>query len=798
MKQRPLVLGLIALVLTAHAVSACAPMDFSCYTYDFLETVFLDALGIKNIGTEEAPQYEANGGTLTSLKEKIAWNPNIEEYPVINNMMTFWLYILGGYFTISLMLLGYKYMTSGDDPRGRVESTIAIKRLFVGMVVVLLSKEIYNLLLYFSSSVSGFIMSVNPDITKFVDALMSTNTTLFVLGFAAIVSLAAMAVMLLRFIMVLVLAMLFPLILAFYYTKLPFVEDLGRKGISWVFSAMVAQVLMAGFFVMSIISAGSFDAQDPVGSMMASMLFIAGLVGMTVAPLGSLAITRALGSTVSAIGGGVALAGAASANPALMAAGSVAAAGGGILQGTSDVTSAELVSANAISRYNSPKKSSSPKSREASDDSSTPQIWSGMDRKVDGRTIQSWAEQTAFAEIEEAESSGRPYNINDEGFGRTLSRGMMGRGFNKPSRTYNDMYPKMGRCWADGGGELPMHLKETWIPHWQKHAAVDVDEDGNLHVTEKGMQVVKKYGHHSNPVMDSRKRLVKPSTESNFRPDADSILKDGSSLPWFKHTEGNMELLDATEAAALEKRFPNLAGGVRPVIIPNMREISSPGADKIWGLCNPPNASPEQRKALERVSKDFKDRAWNPGMNTQDYLDEHGIDRSSLSDEDSEYYRMRELQEAYYKGLANERAVLNIESTPVKASRQQASSLATEPGMRAFPLAGDTVMSDRVLASSIGRLTDDNSVLLNNPLAIEGHSITESGEKVKTAVYAEDLGERTCFVSVSDNRTTTHLVSNEMQPIQTIKKEAGKESDINKVFARLSADVKQKGGHDGK
>lgn len=793
MKAAKLLITLLALACMAQGVPACAITDIGCMLEQRAVGNSLSFLGIQNIGTEEAPQYAIEGGTLGTLRDKITWNPDISDYPVLLNMINAFLMLVGPFFALALMWLGFKYMTMGDNPAGRSQSISAIKRLFVGMIAVLFSRQIFDLFLDVSTALASMVMSVNPSITLLAEAIMVTRTTSFLFAvFVVLTTILALLVVAIRYLLVLVLAVFFPLILACYFIDIDFIRGLGRFGMNAVVGVMTMQFIMAALFSVSLIAASSLDVSDPIGSVMALFICCGGFIGMALAPLGALGVHKVVGGAVGVAGAGAVVVGAATGQPELVAAGSVAAAGGSVVKGSTDLTGAGLATAKTVEHYRR-SGGSGGKSRvreETLQDAVTPKLWSNMDKKVDGRSIQSYGEQAAFAELAEAEASGRPYNVGDAGYGRMLAKGMMARGFNGPSREYNDMDPKMTGYWSDGSGDLPGHLGREWIPHWQKHGAIEVREDGGIHVTEKGMEVVKKHGYQANPVSDSRKRTVRPSTESNFRPAADSIIEDeNDSLRWFRYSEGDLDVLPKDGVESLEKRFPALEGGRRPVIVPNVREMSSPGAHRLWGPYTPPNPTESDIRALERVRKDFREGRWNPGASTPDFLAEQGIDRETLSAGDAAYYRMREQQEAYYKGISGERATLNREVTPTKAAL--GGSLPSGPDAVPLELRGDTVMADRVLASSIDRLKDGNAIVLDNPVTIEGQSTAGSGEVLDTTVYAEDLGTETCFVSVNDNRTTTYVTPSTHNPIETVKRESEKGTDLNKILDGMSTRTRQ-------
>ena len=557
------ILILFSLITTASAVCE-EPSGFfetiSCSGLDIIKKGALASIGVEATYVNSVETYTfKEDGTIGIMRDKIGLSPSINDqsYPVLNELRNrFVYYLLAPLFTVVWLWLGLNYIIQSDSPQGRARSKDAIKKLVIGMIVVLISGEIFQLLTDLFNILSAMALSLNPDIEQFASivALVAPFTALFFWLVSVLATVAIYA----RNLLMLVLGTIFPITLACYFIDIDVVNSLGRKLMGVTVAVLFSQFLMALIFAISIMAAGSIDvAQDPGGSAVALFMALAGFVGVAIAPLISLGVVRmtATAGAVAGAGGTVAggtlsAAGILTGQPAVAAAGGILTAASSGVSGVSSgigklsesvgdgvtgiaagITAAGSQMPAIAQNYRSEtgRAATRPPSNTGMilPDTATPAVGPNMAQQIPNanRSYQGVWQQLATAEVMEEN-----LRADDPELGNKLFDACVQRGAGPSFDGFNLMDPEMRKRnlkWTRGNGSPGEFFEKEIVTNMLACNAWGVDDDGHLFANKSSQELVERFGGDVN--------LLEPS-KTRFEPSAD--FKETNipepSMPVFK------------------------------------------------------------------------------------------------------------------------------------------------------------------------------------------------------------------------------------------------------------------------
>jgi len=565
---------LITLVMLSLATAASAvceePSGFfetiSCSGLDIIKKGALSSIGVEATYVNGVETYTfKEGGAMDFIRDNIGWSPSINDqsYSVLNGLRNrFVYYLLAPLFTVVWLWLGLMYIIQSDSPQGRARSKDSIKKLVIGMIVVLISGEVFQLLTDLFNILSAMALSLNPDIEQFASimALVAPFTILFfwLVSLLAVIAIGA------RYLLMLVLGTIFPITLACYFIDIDVVNSLGRRLMGVTVAVLFSQFLMALIFAISLMAAGSIDAtEDPGGSAVALFMALAGFVGVALAPLISLGVVRmaATAGTVAGAGGTVA-GGAVSAAGILTAQPAVVAAGGGLMAagtGVSGVSSGVGRLSDSVGdgvtgiaggvaaagsqvpaitqRYRSEtERATTDYTSDAGSilpDAATPAVGPNMAQNIPNtnRSYQGVWQQLTTAEVMEEK-----LRADDPELGDKLYDACIRRGASPSFDNFNLMDPEMRKRnlkWTRGNGNPGEFFNKEIATNMLARNAWSVDDDGCLYANKKSRELVERFGNEVNISEPAKPRT---KAEKKFEPSKDIEETDipEPSMPVFK------------------------------------------------------------------------------------------------------------------------------------------------------------------------------------------------------------------------------------------------------------------------
>jgi hypothetical protein len=273
----------------------------------------------------------------------ITSNPSLGDWPTLTAIHDGFSWV-AGFFTVALTFQGVKYVMAADSPGGRANAKATVQRLIAGMAVVAVNGHIFALGLDLSKALTDAVIS---------DAAYSTGSASLALitasvGVACLVSpvavlgvLALLMALASRYMLLLILWALFPMILAFYFSQFGFLTRLGGRGLNLFIAAVLSNPVMALIFKVSL---DMFNAAaDPATAslnvadkFLAFLLALAGFALAGLSPIMMLGLLDRVGAIVGAAATGVgSIAGGAAAGAA--AGGLVTTASNGVRDAASSI-----------------------------------------------------------------------------------------------------------------------------------------------------------------------------------------------------------------------------------------------------------------------------------------------------------------------------------------------------------------------------------------------------------------------------------------------------------------------------
>ncbi|MFC2154189.1 hypothetical protein ACFLRC_01750, partial [Candidatus Altiarchaeota archaeon] len=220
---------------------------------------------------------------LLVLQYTINWNPQIYPPPTgwdsgTGLLIVYIMRILIPFIEVALLITGIYFIFISRSPKGRAKAKVILQKLILAMVLITVSPMLYQTMIYLSSALTGSILNVTQTeisggknfrdafFIYFAEAMyanaegnltwssiydsLSTGKPLLLfipILFASIFTLLAVLVTAFRFIMVLMLGILFPITIFLYLFEVtaPIGRGLGKATIMWILCPVVMAAWIA-------------------------------------------------------------------------------------------------------------------------------------------------------------------------------------------------------------------------------------------------------------------------------------------------------------------------------------------------------------------------------------------------------------------------------------------------------------------------------------------------------------------------------------------------------------------------
>jgi hypothetical protein len=254
-------------------------------------------------------------GSMELILQYIVSNPDMDNWPTFTAVHNSFAW-LGGFFMLALTYQGIRYIMAADSPASMANTKANVQRLIVGMVMVSFSGLIFNLGLDVSSGMAGaFVTEGLNDATGMELTVIATTFGLACVMVPAgfIFALLLLLAVVLRYMILLILWALFPLILALYFSQMSFLTEVGGRGVNLYLAAIISNPVMALIFKVSLDMMHAACDPTTVSWNVADkfLTFAMSVVGLAVAgltPLMMLGILNKAGAVVQVAGTAVAAA----------------------------------------------------------------------------------------------------------------------------------------------------------------------------------------------------------------------------------------------------------------------------------------------------------------------------------------------------------------------------------------------------------------------------------------------------------------------------------------------------------
>ena len=249
---------------------------------------------------------------ILGIEELIKENPEIDGYKPLVDHLVFILYM---FYTVAILITAIYIMILSASPSGRARGKSMLLRLIMGLVLVSLSFDIYNILLGLSQSLTkGFLAEAILTQTGeecLIAIIQINNLFLPLLIFMQLVIMFAYLSVILRYIIVIAMVVLFPLTLFLYSFELT--KGMGVNFMRYTLMAIFTQPVQAIMFALMIISLNSIDQFTGVSCSSLAVIFnwdvifamflaAGGFALIAISPLMMLGAMKWIGGAVAAMG----------------------------------------------------------------------------------------------------------------------------------------------------------------------------------------------------------------------------------------------------------------------------------------------------------------------------------------------------------------------------------------------------------------------------------------------------------------------------------------------------------------
>lgn len=526
---------IVMLVMMSGSVSASCPGILEggllCRIREDTVNSAYNMLGFERVSSGESETWQlSEGGLMGFVMRAIEKNPQISDtsYPGINGLREKLIeYFLAPLFVVVLMWMGMMYIIQSDSPQGRAESKEKVKRLFMGMIAVVFSGMFFQMMLDLSAGLAHMALYLQPSWEAYDNMVFAISVLgpLGILIFSVVVLAAGISIAI-RYLLVIILSTVFPVVVACYFIDVDIIKAIGRKFMGMTVMIVFTQFIMAMLLAFSLLAASSLpESEAGLDMIMVFLLTVVGFLLVGIAPFISLGLMSVAGSVASTAGGAVGVGGAVTTNPGVMAAGgAISAAGYGISSvdrgtrkmfgdfsgGISDISRGMSLSLSTVQRsitnYQVASSIRGVGKKTALDDAPTPEIAPNMGQTIPGtdRSYQGLWQQMATAEITE-----NRYRANDPTLGKKLFDANVRRGAGPSFDSFNMLDPDMRRNnlrWTSGDGNPGGFFEKNIVTPMLLHNVWGTDKDGNLYPTEKGKEFVSRFEKKSDGSLDHSSR----------------------------------------------------------------------------------------------------------------------------------------------------------------------------------------------------------------------------------------------------------------------------------------------------
>ena len=213
----------------------------------------------------------------TDIIHWILMNPPIIDSPDVENMVFFFVHLTYPLYVLAIVLTGLYMLLVSTSPRGRARAKGSLIRLILGMVVIVITIPLIQLLMDVSEGFTSLVLNLADEeiaISAFRDvinkffahfAMLSFGGGLemgYMLLFMALIMFIPFITMALRYLMIIFWTLLFPFTILLY--SFEFTQGMGkamlRQTLAWIF----VQVLYAFVIVAIAVGVAAVPSTSPV------------------------------------------------------------------------------------------------------------------------------------------------------------------------------------------------------------------------------------------------------------------------------------------------------------------------------------------------------------------------------------------------------------------------------------------------------------------------------------------------------------------------------------------------------
>lgn len=236
---------------------------------------------------------ELRDATYTNIDESLLNDPPLTD-PKIEGFINFFIFLLQPVFVFGIISVGFYLIFFSGSPRGRSKAKSMLLKLIIGMAIISLSVEIIQLMLNTSNTITSEILKqYTGDFTSMhkatIDYFQSQMTRFMLIDVAisipfliltVLFSIAVFAVLLLRYLLIILLAVIFPVAVFFSFFYLT--ESIGRillkQLLFWIF-------LPVGYAIALIVIAVGGNAILALIPEISNIINISGTLLLIISPL---------------------------------------------------------------------------------------------------------------------------------------------------------------------------------------------------------------------------------------------------------------------------------------------------------------------------------------------------------------------------------------------------------------------------------------------------------------------------------------------------------------------------------
>lgn len=236
------------------------------------------------------------------LRSLILFNPDVNAMkPVVFDVIN----MLAPVYVVVISLLGIYIIFLSESPQGRAKAKNMFWKTILSMCLVSLSLEIFKIILFLSESLANRILAgiLTTELAQMSLSLEQTNIFLVILVFLflCLILILASVVALWRFIVVLILCAIFPIILFLYFFDLT--KDVGSNLMRYAIIVIFTQPMQALMLGITVVTLNLMPAGAGIGEILAQVfLIMAGALMIVIAPLMMMGLLKWIGGVIAGAG----------------------------------------------------------------------------------------------------------------------------------------------------------------------------------------------------------------------------------------------------------------------------------------------------------------------------------------------------------------------------------------------------------------------------------------------------------------------------------------------------------------